>query len=76
MANFIFGYLWYTPLFGRAWAREMGFDPEQKTPGSEMARGMIFTVIGNPRKSWKLFGINTGHHFAALLIAAVILVTL
>ncbi len=47
VANFILGFLWYTPLFGKAWAREMGFDPNTKPSGSDMAKGMIFMVIGN-----------------------------
>ena len=125
VANFILGFLWYTPLFGNAWAKEMGFDMSVKPPGSVMARGMIFMVIGNfllayvfahnnaawnyvpgmdamspamkvfnstfftwlgfflpgdlsavawEKKSWKLFGINTGYHFMMLLIASIILV--
>jgi hypothetical protein len=102
----------------------MGFDMSVKPPGSELAKGMIFMVIGNffmayvfahnnaawsfvpgaaemtpmvkianatiftwlgfyfpvdlgavawEKKSWKLFGINTGYHFAMLLVAAIIL---
>lgn len=127
VANFIVGYLWYTPLFGKAWGKEMGYNPDEKPPGSELAKGMIFMVIGNflmayvfahniavwtpqtwghpdpgispasmassaafftwlgfyfpgdlgsvvwERKSWKLFFINTGHHFVSLLIAAIVL---
>lgn len=124
VANFVLGFVWYTPLFGRAWAKEMGFDTNIKPTSGEMARGMIIMVIGNflmayvfahnnaawsyvpgmkempaaasimnatvftwlgfylpvdigavtwERKSWKLFGINTGYHFMMLLVAAVIL---
>ena len=47
VANFIFGFIWYTPLFGKAWAIEMGMDPEAKPNGGEMAKGMIIMVIGN-----------------------------
>ncbi len=47
VANFIFGFLWYTPLFGRAWAKELGFDMSVKPPANVMVRGMIFMVIGN-----------------------------
>lgn len=47
VANFILGFLWYTPLFGKAWANEMGFDMSVKPTGGEMAKGMIFMVIGN-----------------------------
>jgi len=52
VANFFFGFLWYTPLFGKAWAREMGFDPDQKPSAAEMAKGMIFMVIGNFLFAW------------------------
>jgi len=47
VANFILGFLWYTPLFGKAWAKEMGFDMSVKPPASAMVKGMIFMVIGN-----------------------------
>jgi len=47
IANFIFGFLWYTPLFGKAWGKEMGFDMTKKPPASALIRGMIFMVIGN-----------------------------
>ena len=47
VANFFFGFLWYTPLFGKAWAREMGMDPDAKPDGGVMAKGMILMVIGN-----------------------------
>lgn len=126
VANFILGYLWFTPLFGKAWGAEMGYKMDEKPPGSELAKGMIFMVIGNffmawvfahniavwdpttwgqpastmspaanaltaaiftwlgfyfpgdlgsvvwERKSWKLFFINTGYHFASLLLVAII----
>lgn len=47
VANFILGFIWYTPLFGKAWAKEMGFDTSIKPTGGEMAKGMIFMIIGN-----------------------------
>src|ERR1044071_3421842 len=47
VANFILGCLWYTPLFGKVWAKEMGIDMTQKPPASALAKGMIFMVIGN-----------------------------
>jgi hypothetical protein len=47
VANFILGFIWYTPLFGKVWAKEMGFDTSIKPTGAEMAKGMIFMVIGN-----------------------------
>lgn len=48
VANFIFGALWYMPLFGKAWAKEMGMDPNgPKPPASAMYKGMVIMVIGN-----------------------------
>ena len=47
VANFILGFLWYTPLFGNVWAKELGFDMTVKPPASVMVRGMAIMVIGN-----------------------------
>lgn len=47
VANFFLGYIWYTLLFGKAWAIEMKVDMTRKPTGGEMAKGMIFMVIGN-----------------------------
>jgi len=30
VANFILGFIWYTPLFGKVWGREMGYDSNEK----------------------------------------------
>ena len=124
VVNFILGFIWYTPLFGKAWGKEMGYDPNMQPEKSAMFKGMAFMVIGNflfayvlahnmaawefvpgmdqmsltasalnaaiftwlgfylpgelgatvwEKKSWKLFGINTGYHLASLLVAAFIL---
>jgi len=123
VANFIFGAIWYMPLFGKAWAKEMKMDLNQKPPKSVMYRGMLIMVIGSflmtyvfahnifvwnhfmtspipamqnawmaafftwlgfflPQdlgriawegSSWKLFFINTVHHFLSLFIVAIIL---
>ena len=47
VANFILGWLWYGPLFGKIWGKEMGMDPNQRPPASAMMRGMIIMIIGN-----------------------------
>lgn len=52
VANFIFGFLWYTPLFGKAWGKEMGFDADKKPPASALIKGMIFMLIGNFLMAW------------------------
>lgn len=47
VANFFLGFIWYTPLFGKAWAAEMGFDMSVKPPASVMVKGLTIMVIGN-----------------------------
>jgi|TARA_R110000737_G_scaffold193924_1_gene215150 hypothetical protein len=52
IAHFVLGFLWYTPIFGKVWAKEMGFDPnpseeERKAMMSGMMKGMISMLIGN-----------------------------
>lgn len=47
IATFILGFLWYTPLFGKAWAKEMGFDLSVKPKSGVMIRGMLLMVLGN-----------------------------
>ena len=46
-ANFVLGFIWYTPLFGKAWAKEKGFDTSRKPTGGEMAKGLSFMIFGN-----------------------------
>ena len=47
IANFILGWLWYGPIFGKAWAIEMGMDLNKKPEASVMIQGMVMMVIGN-----------------------------
>ena len=48
VANFIFGAIWYMPLFGKAWAVEMKMDLSGPKPAaSVMVKGMAIMVIGN-----------------------------
>jgi hypothetical protein len=47
VANFIFGFIWYTPLFGKAWAKELGITVTGPPPAGALAKGMIMNVIGN-----------------------------
>jgi hypothetical protein len=46
LANFFFGFLWYTPLFGKAWAKELGINPTGPPPAGALAKGMIMGLIG------------------------------
>jgi hypothetical protein len=46
-ATFVFGFVWYTLLFGKAWATEMKFDMNEKPAASVMVKGLLFMLIGN-----------------------------
>ncbi|MDH4474346.1 MAG: DUF1761 domain-containing protein [Fluviicola sp.] len=54
VANFFLGFIWYTPLFGKVWAKEMGFNFDQKPPTSVFVKAMIINVIGNFLMAWVL----------------------
>ena len=47
VVNFVLGFLWYTPLFGKVWARELKFDLTQKPPASALIKGLVFMIIGS-----------------------------
>lgn len=47
IAHFVLGFLWYTPLFGKIWGREMGYDENEKPKSSVMIKGMLFMLVGN-----------------------------
>lgn len=46
VVNFIIGFLWYSVIFGKAWAAEMKFDMSVKPPASAMVKGMLLNVVG------------------------------
>jgi len=52
VVNFVLGFIWYTPLFGKAWGKEMGYDPDMKPEKSVMMKGMLFMIIGNFLFAW------------------------
>ena len=47
VANFVLGFLWYTPLFGKVWAKELKMDTTQTPDPKIMMKGMAFNLIGN-----------------------------
>jgi hypothetical protein len=47
VANFVLGFLWYTPLFGKVWAKELKVDTTQTPDPKIMMKGMAFNLIGN-----------------------------
>ena len=46
VASFLVGGLWYGPLFGSAWKREMGVPPDARPAGSEMAKSLLLNLFG------------------------------
>lgn len=60
VVNFILGAVWFMPLFGKAWGKEMGYDMNEKPDPSVMYKGMAFMVIGNFFFAWVL-----AHNIAA-----------
>ena len=45
IAGFFLSFLLYTPLFGKAWAREMGFDPSGQVPTRTLFKSLLLTVL-------------------------------
>ncbi len=45
VAGFFLSYLWYTPLFGKAWAKEMGFDPAEQPATPALVKSLLLTVL-------------------------------
>ena len=45
VAGFFLSYAWYTPLFGKAWAKEMGFDPSEVQPTPALVKSLLLTVL-------------------------------
>ncbi len=46
VASFVVGGLWYGPLFGSAWKKEMGVPPDAKPAPGEMGRSLGINIIG------------------------------
>jgi hypothetical protein len=45
LLNCALGYVWYTPLFGKAWRREVGLAPNHEERGAALAKGLIANVV-------------------------------
>lgn len=60
VAHFIFGFVWYTPLFGKIWAKEMGFSTDMKVSTGLLVKNMVINLIGNFLMAWVL-----AHNIAA-----------
>ena len=50
IAHFVLGFIWYTPLFGKIWAKEMGMEnmeADKEAMKKAMIKGMVIMLIGN-----------------------------
>ena len=46
VAAFVFGFLWYGPLFGKPWAKAMGLKMDKKPDANFMSKALGLQVIG------------------------------
>jgi hypothetical protein len=53
-ANFVVGAIWYTPLFGKTWAKELGLDTSMKPDAKFMAKALSLSFVGNFLLTWVL----------------------
>ncbi len=49
VVNFVFGFIWYTPMFGKIWGREMGDDSSVIPPRAKCLKvwPLLLSVIFN-----------------------------
>lgn len=59
LIGFVFGSLWYTVLFGKAWAAEMKINPEAEKPSMApmMIKGYLCTLVS----TWGLALLLAAH---------------
>ena len=43
----VLGFVWFTPLFGKAWARHMGMEDMEQPDGAAMGKSMAIFFVGN-----------------------------
>ena len=55
LAQFFIGFIWYTVLFGKLWAKELKISMDQKPSTSFMIRSMTLNMIGNLLTAYVLF---------------------
>ncbi len=55
VALFVFGALWYTVLFGKYWAKLMGFDANDPKMKEGMAKPLIINFIANIVVAYAVF---------------------
>jgi hypothetical protein len=45
VVGFFLSFAWYTPLFGKMWAKEMGFDPNETPKTPDLIKSLALTVF-------------------------------
>jgi hypothetical protein len=45
VAGFFLSFAWYTPIFGKIWHREMGFDAAEKPTTPAFIKSLLLTVV-------------------------------
>ena len=45
VSNIVIGFLWYGPLLGKAWMKEMGLSPDHKPDQAAVKRSMIIMIV-------------------------------
>lgn len=45
-ACFMLSYVWFTPLFGTAWKKEMGFESDPEPAGAALFKSLGLTLVG------------------------------
>ncbi|MGB4116558.1 MAG: DUF1761 domain-containing protein [Polaromonas sp.] len=45
VAGFFLCYAWYNPLFGKAWAKEIGFVHNEPIPAPALIKSLLLTVV-------------------------------
>ena len=48
------GFLWFGPLFGKAWAKHMGMEEMEKPGGGAMAKSLTLYALGSLLIAWVL----------------------
>ena len=47
VAAMFVGFLWFGPVFGNAWAKEMGMDASEGMEGGQMGKSLALFALGN-----------------------------
>jgi Protein of unknown function (DUF1761) len=47
IATMVLGFLWYGPILGKAWMKEMGVPADSKPDPKLMRRGLILMLVGS-----------------------------